>query len=71
MEWVKYRCDIRLATDPKKLEELIAKPNFLGRTIYSANLAVVHMTKSRVVLGKPISIIRFEGLRAKMYVLDI
>ncbi|XP_066903545.1 uncharacterized protein [Halyomorpha halys] len=56
MENIRNRQDIQLVTDSKKLMKLIAKPNFIDRTIYNENIAAVHMNKSRILFNKPIYI---------------
>ncbi|XP_066901595.1 uncharacterized protein [Halyomorpha halys] len=54
MENIRNRQDIQLVSDSQKLIKLIAKPNFIDRTIYNENLAAVHISKSRVLFNKPI-----------------
>ncbi|GFT83707.1 uncharacterized protein TNCV_2826231 [Trichonephila clavipes] len=54
MENIRKRLDIRLCCDTKKVEKLIAKPNFRGRNIFSENLAAIHMNKTKVKFDKPI-----------------
>lgn len=56
MENIRRRVDIRLCNDGKKAEKLIAKPNFLDRTIFSENLVAFHMRKAHLIFNKPITI---------------
>lgn len=56
MEQVRNRIDIRLVSSPKKAEKLIAKPNFIDRSVYNENLVAIHMEKIKVVLNKPVYI---------------
>ncbi|GFU97767.1 uncharacterized protein TNCV_2532401 [Trichonephila clavipes] len=59
MENIRKRLDIRLCCDAKKVEKLIAKPNFNGRTIFEPNLAAIHMNKTKVLFNKPIYVDSF------------
>ena len=54
MEAIRKRLNIELVTNPKRLEKLIAKPNFIDRTIYGETLAAVHMEKTKLLFNKPI-----------------
>lgn len=54
MENIRNRVDIRLCSNNKQVEKLVAKPNFKGRTIFDENLVAVHMEKSTIILNKPI-----------------
>ncbi|GFW00196.1 uncharacterized protein TNCV_2914781 [Trichonephila clavipes] len=54
MESIRKRLDIGLCCDAKKVEKLIAKPNFKRRTIFEENLAAIHMNKTKVLFNKPI-----------------
>lgn len=56
MENIRRRVDIRLCTNSKKAEKLIAKPNFKSRTIFSENLAAIHMNKTCITFDKPMII---------------
>ncbi|XP_066902574.1 uncharacterized protein [Halyomorpha halys] len=56
MENVRNHLDIQLVTDSKKLMKLIAKPNFIDRTIYNENLAAVHMGMIKIEYNKPVYI---------------
>ena len=56
MENIRRRVDIRLCNDGKKAEKLIAKPNFLDRTIFSETLVAFHMRRAHLIFNKPISI---------------
>ncbi|GFX51683.1 uncharacterized protein TNCV_5013861 [Trichonephila clavipes] len=53
---IRKRLDIRLCCDAKKVEKLIAKPNFKGRIIFEENLAAIHMNKTKLLFNiyKPI-----------------
>lgn len=54
MESLRKRVDIRLCNNDKRLEKLIAKPNFKDRTIFSENLAAIHMRRTCITFNKPI-----------------
>lgn len=54
MENIRNRVDIKLCSDGNRVEKLIAKPNFKGRTIFTQDLAAVHFTKTAITLNKPI-----------------
>jgi hypothetical protein len=56
MENIRNRLNIKLVNDPKRLEKLIAKTNFLDRTIYNENLAAVHMRREKIMFNKPLYI---------------
>lgn len=56
MENIRKRVNIKLVSNENLLEKLIAKPEFLDVTIYSENLAAVHMMKKSIVYNKPIYI---------------
>jgi hypothetical protein len=56
MENIRNRVDIKLCSDKNKVEKLIAKPNFESATIFTENLAAIHMTKTNIVFNKPIYI---------------
>jgi hypothetical protein len=56
VENIRNRVDIRLCSNEKKVEKLIAKPNFESRTIFTENLVAVHMKKTKIVFNKPIYI---------------
>jgi hypothetical protein len=43
-----------LATTPENYTKYVAKSNFIDRTWYRENLALMHMAKVRVVLDKPV-----------------
>jgi len=45
MENIPNRVDIKLCSNAKKVEKLIAKPNFESRTIFTENLVAIHMKK--------------------------
>jgi DNA polymerase type B, organellar and viral/Recombination endonuclease VII len=56
MENIRNRLNIELVNNPKRLEKLIAKTNFLDRTIYNENLAAVHMKREKILFNKPLYI---------------
>jgi hypothetical protein len=45
MENIRNRVGIKLCSNGKKVEKLIAKPNFESRTIFTETLAAIHMKK--------------------------
>ena len=63
MENIRNHVDIKLCSNEKKLEKLITKPNFEGRTIFAENLVAIHMKKTKIMFDKPIYI--------RMSILDI
>jgi hypothetical protein len=54
MENIRNRTDIQLVTTEKKAKKLISKPNYKSRTIFSENLAAIHMGRTKLVFNKPI-----------------
>ena len=56
MENIRNRVDIKLCSNEKKVEKLIAKPNFESRTIFVENLAAIHVKKTKIIFNKPIYI---------------
>ena len=54
MENIRNHVDIKLCSNKKKVEKLIAKPNFEGRTIFTETLAAIHMKKTNILFNKPI-----------------
>jgi hypothetical protein len=50
MENPRNRVDIKLCCNERKLEKLIAQPNFESRTIFTENLAAIHMKKLKFCL---------------------
>ena len=56
MENIRNHVDIKLCSNEKKLEKLIAKPNFEGRTNFAENLVAIHMIKTKIMFDKPIYI---------------
>ena len=56
MENIRKRVDIKLCPNERKLEKLIAKPNFESRTIFAETLVAIHMKKTKIVFNKPIYI---------------
>uniref|UniRef100_A0A2S2NAY5 DNA-directed DNA polymerase n=1 Tax=Schizaphis graminum TaxID=13262 RepID=A0A2S2NAY5_SCHGA len=48
--------DIRLCSNGRQVDKLIAKPNFDKRTIFTENLAVIHMKKREINFKQPIYI---------------
>jgi len=55
MENIRNRVGIKLCPNEKKVEKLIAKPNFESITIFTETLAAIHMKKN-FVFNKPIYI---------------
>ncbi|KAL4108153.1 hypothetical protein QTP88_018399 [Uroleucon formosanum] len=53
---VRNHVDIRLCSNASKVEKLIAKPNFDRRTIFTENLAAVHMKRTQISFKQPIYI---------------
>lgn len=56
MENIRHRIDIRLYTQGKQIEKLIAKPNFRHRTIYAENLVAVPMANTNLTFKKPVNV---------------
>lgn len=54
MENIRKRLNMKLVTGSKRIEKLISKPEFIDRTIYSENLAAVHLSKKSILFDKPI-----------------
>jgi len=54
MENIRNRVDIRLRTDDKSAEKLVAKPNYERTTIFSEDRVAVHMKKTELVYNKPV-----------------
>ena len=54
MENIRERQNIHLVNSEKKALKLVAKPNFKRRTIFTENLAAVHLEKTNLVFNKPI-----------------
>ncbi|KAL4085217.1 hypothetical protein QTP88_027076 [Uroleucon formosanum] len=53
---VRNHVDIRLCSNTSKVEKLIGKPNFDRRTIFTENLAAVHMKRTQISFTQPIYI---------------
>jgi hypothetical protein len=43
MESIRNRVDIKLCPNENKMEDLIAKPDFESRTIFTENLVAIYM----------------------------
>jgi hypothetical protein len=56
MENIRNRLNIELVNNPKRLEKLLAKPNFLDRIIYSEKLAALHMQREGILFNKALYI---------------
>ena len=56
MENVRKRINLELVSNTERLEKLIARPEFKDRTIFSENLAAIHLMKTSVKFDKPIYI---------------
>jgi len=54
MENIRNRVDIRLRTDDKSGEKLVAKPNYERTTIFSEARVAVHMKKTELAYNKPV-----------------
>ena len=54
MENVRNRVDIRLKTSAEQYERMLRLTNYKSTTIFSENLAAVHMLKTEVKMDKPI-----------------
>ena len=54
MENIRKRVDIRLVTNEKDAKKLTTKPNFNHFTIFSENLAAIHMKKTSLTFNKPV-----------------
>ena len=54
MENLRNRVDVRLVNTEEKLRKLVAKPNFKSRKIFNENLVSVHMSKTSLLMNKPI-----------------
>lgn len=54
MENIRNRVDIRLATQEKQVDKWLAQPNFKSRTIFTEQLAAVHMSKTKILFNKAI-----------------
>lgn len=56
MENIRNRVDIKLCTNGRQFEKLVAKPNFKDRKVFSEDLVAVHMEKLETYFNKPIYI---------------
>ena len=54
MENIRNRVDVRLVNTEKIARKLVAKPNFKRRTVFSEDLAAVHLHRTKLVFDKPI-----------------
>ena len=54
MENIRNRLDIKLVNNKKQAEKLSAKPNFNHCNIFSEDLVVIHMKKTKLVFNKPV-----------------
>ena len=54
MENIRNRVDIRLVTRESQAKKLTCKPNYQHQTIFSKNLAAVHMKKVSLKFNKPV-----------------
>ena len=54
MENIRKRVNIKLVTDAKKYEKLVAKPNYKSTTMFAERLVAVHSNKTKIVFNKPI-----------------
>ena len=56
MENLRKRSDIKLVTEPEKMERLAARPTYVSHKIFHENLVAVHCKKTKLVLDKPSSV---------------
>ena len=56
MENIRNRQDIKLVTTPEQAAKLINRPNYKKRTIFSEDLAAIHMGKTELKFNKPVYI---------------
>ena len=56
MENIRNRVDIRLVTRESQAKKLMCRPNYQHHTIFSKNLAAVHMKKVKLYFNKPVYI---------------
>ena len=54
MENIRNRVDIRLVTRESQAKRLTCRPNYQHHTIFSKNLAAVHMKKVKLYFNKPV-----------------
>ena len=54
MENIRNRVDVRLVNSEKVARKLVAKPNFKRRTVFSEDLAAVHLHRTKLGFDKPI-----------------
>ena len=54
MENIRNRVDIRLVTRESQAKKLTCKPSYQHHTIFSKNLAAVHMKKTSLYFNKPV-----------------
>lgn len=56
IENVRNHKDVKICTDPTKLERLVALPTFGRLQVFDENLVAVQMFRPKVVLNRPISV---------------
>lgn len=56
MENIRNRVVVKLCSNERNVEKLIAKPNSESRTIFAENLVAIHMKKTKIVFNEPIYI---------------
>ena len=54
MENIRNRVNIKLVTDKKNAERLVAKPNFKHCYIFDEDLIAIHMKKTSLTMNKPV-----------------
>ena len=54
MENIRNRVDRRLVNEEKQAKKLVSEPTFEGRKIFCADLAAVHMKRTKIMFDKPI-----------------
>ena len=53
MENLRKRSNIKLVTEPEKMERLAARPTYVSHKIFHENLVAVHCKKTKLLLDKP------------------
>ena len=54
MENIRNRVNMKLVTNTKRAEKLVAKPNFYHLNIFSEDLVAIHMKKTNLEYDKPV-----------------
>ena len=53
MENLRKRSNIKLVTNPEKMERLAARPTYISHKIFHENLVAVHSKQTKLLLNKP------------------